>query len=111
MQVVYLVGSSMVYLTRDCRFYLVFGSTLFTDCSLFYVLVGPGKVYGPTRISRTGLLLSLAGAPLADVAARPLGVGRFALQPTSTTLQATNTRPVEAREFTGQERRRAVPVR
>jgi hypothetical protein len=46
MQVVYPVGSSMVYLIIDRRFYLVFGSTLFTDCSLFYVLVGPGNVHG-----------------------------------------------------------------
>jgi hypothetical protein len=39
MQVVYPVGSSMVYLTLDRRFYLVFGSRLFTDCSLFCFLV------------------------------------------------------------------------
>jgi hypothetical protein len=34
MQVVYPVGSSMVYLTLDRRFSLVFGRKLFTDCSL-----------------------------------------------------------------------------
>jgi hypothetical protein len=45
MQVAYLVGSSMVYLTLDGRCSLVFGSTLFTDCSLFCVLVGPGNVH------------------------------------------------------------------
>ena len=34
MQVVYPVGSSMVYLRVDRQSSLVFGSTLFTDCSL-----------------------------------------------------------------------------
>jgi hypothetical protein len=52
MQVVYPVGSSMVYLTLDRRWSLVFGSKLFTDCSLFCILVGPGNVYGPIQISR-----------------------------------------------------------
>jgi hypothetical protein len=45
MQVVYPVGSSMVYLTLDRRFSPVFGSTLFTDCSLFCVLDGPDNVH------------------------------------------------------------------
>jgi hypothetical protein len=36
----------MVYLTLDRRCSLVFGSKLFTDCSLFWVLVGPGNVHG-----------------------------------------------------------------
>src|SRR5437867_13390694 len=34
MQVVYLVGSSMVYVSLGSRFSSVFGSKLFTDCSL-----------------------------------------------------------------------------
>jgi len=34
MQVLYLVGSSMVYLTLDRRCSPLFGSKLFTDCSL-----------------------------------------------------------------------------
>jgi hypothetical protein len=37
MQVVYPVGSSMVCLMPLTRFSPVFGSTLFTDCSLFFV--------------------------------------------------------------------------
>ena len=44
MQVVYPVGSSMVYLTLDRRFYLVFGSTLFTDCSLPRAVVSTANV-------------------------------------------------------------------
>ena len=34
MQVLDLVGSSSVYLTRDGRYYVVLGTELFTDCSL-----------------------------------------------------------------------------
>jgi hypothetical protein len=40
MQVVYPVGSSMVYHTPDRRFPSVFGSKLFTDCSLRAQIMG-----------------------------------------------------------------------
>jgi hypothetical protein len=41
MQVVYPVGSSMVSLTLDRRFYPVLGSELFIDCSLFWFWSAP----------------------------------------------------------------------
>jgi hypothetical protein len=40
MQVVYLVGSSMVYLTLHTPFSPVFGNKLFTDCSLRVQIAG-----------------------------------------------------------------------
>jgi hypothetical protein len=44
MQVVYLVGSSRVYLTLGTRFSLVFGNKLFTDCSLWAQIEGTQAV-------------------------------------------------------------------
>jgi hypothetical protein len=83
---------------------IAFSVGLFFSAAMFPA----GQLLSETQM---GVLLSLAGAPLALVAARLLGVGRFALQPTSTTLQAKNTRPYQGREFTGQKERRGVPVR
>jgi hypothetical protein len=46
MQVLYLVGSSSVYLTLDTRDYVVFGTDLFTDCSLAAKLNGLARSAG-----------------------------------------------------------------
>ena len=83
---------------------IAFSVGLFFSAAMFPV----GQLLSETQM---GVLLSLAGAPLAIVTARLLGVGRFAPRPTSTTLQANNTRPFEAGEFTGPNRRGTVPVR
>jgi len=54
MQVVYPVGSPMVCLMPLTRFSPVFGSTLFTDCSLFFVQARYGNR------ARTGVKLVAA---------------------------------------------------
>jgi hypothetical protein len=64
MQVVYPVGSSMVYLTLDRRCSLVFGTKLFTDCSL--PIRSTAEVTRPIRIRRGRTICGpqgLSGAP------------------------------------------------
>jgi hypothetical protein len=64
MQVVYPVGSSMVYLTLDRRCSLVFGTKLFTDCSL--PIRSTAGVTRPIRIRRGRTICGpqgLSGAP------------------------------------------------